>query len=94
MQDVTHSGRCVICSAAAAHRDVDEARSRLAHPEGVAGAVVTEEAVVAEREHRRPPAALGPEQRVADGVDPAVDAMEAADADAMVDLARGQAAAQ
>jgi hypothetical protein len=61
--------RVPFAAVAAAHRDMDEARGAVADPECVGGAVVAEEGVVAEREDRRPPAAVGAESLVADRED-------------------------
>lgn len=51
------------------------------------GAVVADEALLAEGKHRRPPAAVRSEQLVADGVDAAVERMQPPGDEAPLDLA-------
>ena len=74
-----------LATVAAADGDMHQPRGAPAHAVRVAGAVMAEERVVAEREHCRPPAPVGPEQRVADRVDAAMDGVEAADLAAILD---------
>lgn len=59
------------------HGHVDEAAPARAHPELRRGGVVAQRGFLPAREHRSKPEPIGGEARVTDGVDPAMDRVQA-----------------
>jgi hypothetical protein len=76
-----------------AYGEVDQARAGRAEPVRVRGAVVAEEGVVAECEHRRPPPTFATDGGMSDGVHATVQLMQPSRIHAATDLPARQAEA-